>query len=168
MSSIVEAVSAIDPETPEISTYRPKKDGWEWGYRTLRTPLKPNCCFTSVSVRLHADHQAKERLEQNLSHRTATQPKLPSAGCIFKNPSTGDSAGMLLERAGLKGLAVGGAAISQQHANFFVKSGRTATPADFLRLIILARDAVWKQSSVLLELEVNIIQNGRVLTTADL
>ena len=168
MSSIVEDVSAIDPETLEISTYRPKEDGWEWGYRTLQTPLKPSSCFTSVSVRLHADKLAKQRLERNLSYRTETQPKLPSAGCIFRNPSTGDGAGVLLERAGLKGVAVGGAAVSLQHANFFVNSGRAATPADFLQLIILARDAVWKQSSVLLELEVKIIQHGRILTSADL
>jgi hypothetical protein len=61
-----------------------------------------------------------------------------------------------------------GATVSHLHANFFVNARRQAAPDDFLQLIALARDAVWKHASVLLELEVKIIKHGRVLTVEDL
>ena len=68
----------------------------------------------------------------------------------------------------MKGVSVGGACVSEQHANFFVNSTRAALPDDFLNLITLARDAVWKQSAVLLQLEVKVVKQGIVLTSEDL
>ena len=166
MSSVVTEVSIMDSEALGITHHRPKEDGWKWGYRCLELPC-PNGCITEVSISLDADPRAKGRVEDILARRRATQPMLPSAGCIFKNPPTGESAGSLLERAGMKGVSVGGACISGQHANFFVNSTRTADPDDFLRLITLARDAVWKQSAVLLQLEVKVVKQGNVLTSLD-
>ncbi|MBT4867670.1 MAG: UDP-N-acetylmuramate dehydrogenase [Planctomycetaceae bacterium] len=87
--------------------------------------------------------------------KKATQPlSFQSAGCIFKNPR-GISAGALVEQAGLKGMQVGGAEISDRHANFFfTRDGATA--ADVVQLIDAARSKVSEQFGVDLELEIEI------------
>jgi UDP-N-acetylmuramate dehydrogenase len=77
-----------------------------------------------------------------------------SAGCIFKNPP-GVAAGRLLDQAGLKSARVGGAQISERHANFIV-ADRRATARDVLSLIDLARRRVLETSGVQLELEVEV------------
>jgi UDP-N-acetylmuramate dehydrogenase len=74
---------------------------------------------------------------------------------VFKNPSEKVSAGMLIDKAGLKGTAVGGAVVSERHANFIVNRGG-ATASDVLRLIELIRDRVRKEHNVTLELEVEV------------
>jgi UDP-N-acetylmuramate dehydrogenase len=79
----------------------------------------------------------------------------PSAGCVFKNPAEKTSAGALIDKAGLKGTASGGAVVSEKHANFIVNRGG-ATASDVLRLIDIIRDRVQKQFNVTLELEVEI------------
>ena len=87
--------------------------------------------------------------------RKATQPMAhQSAGCIFKNPR-GISAGSLVEQAGLKGEKVGGAEVSDRHANFIVTSAE-ATAADVLALIERIRERVSEQCAVDLELEIGI------------
>ena len=78
-----------------------------------------------------------------------------SAGSIFANPP-GDYAGRLIEAAGLKGRAAGGAEISAQHANFIVNPGG-ATSHDVFALIRLAQDAVWERSRVWLRPEVQLV-----------
>ena len=99
----------------------------------------------------------------SLAHRKLTQPlALPSAGCMFQNPVPGRdvlppglpaSAGALIDRAGLKGLRVGGAEISRVHANFFVNRGG-ATARDIWQLAETARTAVLRQFGVALRDEV--------------
>ena len=84
--------------------------------------------------------------------RHKTQPREPSAGCIFKNPE-GDSAGRLIDAAGLKGERVGGAEVSTVHANFIVNRGN-ATSADIIELIRRVRDRVEKINGIRLEPEV--------------
>lgn len=87
--------------------------------------------------------------------KKATQPlSFQSAGCIFKNPR-GLSAGSLIEQAGLKGTKVGGAEISDRHANFIVTSPGTKSD-DVLELIEKARAAVADQFGVDLETEIEI------------
>jgi len=87
--------------------------------------------------------------------KKATQPlSFQTAGCIFKNPR-GIAAGSLIEQCGLKGTRVGGAEISDRHANFFV-THEGATSADVLTLIDQARRTVADQFGVDLELEIEI------------
>jgi len=87
--------------------------------------------------------------------KKASQPLgFQSAGCIFKN-TRGLSAGLLIEQTGLKGTKVGGAEVSERHANFIVaNSGCTAR--DVLRLIDLVRSRVAERFGVELELEIKI------------
>lgn len=77
-------------------------------------------------------------------------------GCIFKNPP-GEFAGKLIEGAGLKGLQVGGAVISEKHANFILNEGG-ATAADVHALVNLAKNAVFSQYGVELEEEIRYIR----------
>ncbi len=79
-----------------------------------------------------------------------------SGGCFFRNPTEGKSAGQLIEEAGLKGLSVGDAQISEVHANFVVNNGK-ADAADIMDLIGIVRREVEKKSSVVLEPEVKLI-----------
>ena len=91
-----------------------------------------------------------------LARRNATQPlRLPSCGSVFRNPP-GDHAGRLIESAGLKGSRIGGAVVSEKHANFIVNDG-DATAADVEQLIERVRTEVEKASGVRLELEVRVV-----------
>jgi UDP-N-acetylmuramate--alanine ligase len=84
--------------------------------------------------------------------RHESQPREPSAGCIFKNPP-GESAGRLIEESGMKGARVGGAEVSRVHANFMVNCGG-ATSEDVLELVRKVRAAVRQAKGVDLEPEV--------------
>ncbi len=103
----------------------------------------------------------REMARQSLAYRKRTQPlETPSAGCIFQNPDRDvvpadipASAGALVDRAGLKGHAIGGARVSTAHANFIVNEGR-ATAADIRRLIDVCRLRVQERFGVTLLEEV--------------
>tara|TARA_B100001179_G_scaffold155177_1_gene113270 strand:+ start:646 stop:927 length:282 start_codon:yes stop_codon:yes gene_type:complete len=82
----------------------------------------------------------------------------PSCGSVFKNPP-GDYAARLMESSGLKGKIRGGAQISPKHANFIVNNGG-ASSADILSLIDTARETVFINHSINLELEVQILQSA--------
>ncbi|HNF90282.1 MAG TPA: UDP-N-acetylmuramate dehydrogenase [Thiobacillaceae bacterium] len=100
--------------------------------------------------------QAREEIKRLLDKRIATQPlELPNAGSVFRNPP-GDFAARLIESCGLKGHRVGGAQISEKHANFIVNTGG-ATAADIEALIHEARTRVAQKSGVELITEVRII-----------
>lgn len=99
--------------------------------------------------------QIVQRAEAFNQKRWASQPAAPSAGCIFKNPET-IPAGKLIDELGLKGTRVGGAAVSQEHANFIVNEG-SATAAEVLGLIELIRDRARTQRGIELETEVEIV-----------
>jgi UDP-N-acetylmuramate dehydrogenase len=77
-----------------------------------------------------------------------------NSGCIFKNPR-GVSAGALIDRAGLKGLQVGGASVSEKHANFII-AGKGCKSRDVMRLIEAVKERVQEQFGVELELEIEI------------
>jgi len=94
--------------------------------------------------------------EEVLAYRKRTQPlQYPSCGSVFANPP-GDSAGRLIEAAGLKGMIIGGASISDQHANWIINLG-DATAADVYSLITLARTRVEAEFGVVLRPEVQLI-----------
>lgn len=92
------------------------------------------------------------QIEDYRKKRHESQPREPSAGCIFKNPP-GNSAGRLIEESGLKGTRIGGAEVSGVHANFVVNTG-DATSGDVLALVRLIRKGVRQAKGVDLEPEV--------------
>jgi UDP-N-acetylmuramate dehydrogenase len=112
---------------------------------------------------LEADFELEEEDPTELTKRMQKQwivkkASLPMAhentGCIFKNPR-GMSAGMLIDQCGLKGERVGGAEVSQRHANFFI-ARPGATTKDVLQLIDLVRNRVIERMGVELETEIEI------------
>lgn len=95
------------------------------------------------------------RMQKNWIVKKAAQPMgHQSAGCVFRNPR-GASAGELVEEAGLKGTRIGGAVVSDRHANFIVAEPE-CTSQDVIRLIDLIRDQVYDRLGVELELELEI------------
>jgi UDP-N-acetylenolpyruvoylglucosamine reductase len=106
--------------------------------------LQPAASAAATDIRRQIEVYQKKRLE--------SQPREPSAGCIFKNPP-GGSAGRIIDEVGLKGERVGDAEVSTVHANFIVNRG-TATSADIIRLVREIRARVKQARGIDLEPEV--------------
>ena len=106
---------------------------------------------------LKIDYRAnlEKRANEYVAKRKASQPPGATIGSMFKNPD-GDYAGRLIEACGLKGRTIGGAQISEKHANFFVNLGH-AKAQDVKALIDLAHDNVLAKFGVDLQLEVELI-----------
>jgi UDP-N-acetylmuramate dehydrogenase len=98
-----------------------------------------------------------ELCAHNLAERRMRQPlSLASAGSVFKNPSPEQPAGKLLEEAGLKGERLGGAQVSELHANWIVNPEKTAKASDILSLIALCQARVKARSGIELTPEVRM------------
>ncbi|MFH1315764.1 MAG: UDP-N-acetylenolpyruvoylglucosamine reductase, partial [Candidatus Uhrbacteria bacterium] len=96
------------------------------------------------------------KMDECLTLRKRSQPLGSScAGCVFKNPE-GDSAGRLIDEAGLKGERIGGASVSEDHANFILNDG-TATAEQIVQLISLIKMKVRDEYGVQLQEEVRYI-----------
>lgn len=108
------------------------RDELALGYRTSTLPS--GAVITRVRLALApSTPEAVAAAMAEVDAARAGQPKATSAGCAFKNP-VGDSAGRLIDRAGLKGLRVGDAMVAHEHGNFIVNLG-DATAADVLELL---------------------------------
>jgi UDP-N-acetylmuramate dehydrogenase len=100
--------------------------------------------------------ESNQKIKALLSTRLASQPlNLPSAGSTFRNPH-GDYAARLIEASGLKGYQIGGAQVSEKHANFIVNTGK-CTALDIEMLIRHMKDTVLEQQNVALQQEVKVI-----------
>jgi UDP-N-acetylmuramate dehydrogenase len=103
----------------------------------------------------NADVEDVEERENAYMERRAHLPKGKSMGCVFKNP-VGAVAGDLIEKSGLKGLRVGGAVVSEKHANFIIND-KSASARDIVALITLIKNAVYAQYGVKLEEEIRYL-----------
>jgi UDP-N-acetylmuramate dehydrogenase len=125
-------------------------------YRGLELPEGSVICAADFEATRDDPKQVKARMTAILTKRKATQPlTLPNAGSVFKNPP-GDYAGRVIEEAGLRGTRLGGAQVSELHANFIVNVA-DARAADILGLIELVRERVREKRGVELETEVRVI-----------
>jgi len=137
----------------------------ELGFGYRHSSLGPLDLVVEARLALTRDDPAtiRQRLDDHRRHRAETQPgALQNAGSTFKNPP-GDSAGRLVEAAGLKGFAVGGAAVSELHANFFVAAD-SATAQDVHDLVFAVRARVRDRFGIELEPEVRFIGDFRSKT----
>jgi UDP-N-acetylenolpyruvoylglucosamine reductase len=131
------------------------------GYRSVRnrdggTLGEP---FTAAWFRFQPGDVAtsRARIKALLARRIATQPlSLPNAGSVFRNPP-GDHAARLIESCGLKAYAIGGARVSDMHANFIVNPSRRARAADIEQLIGHVRSVVQVRTGIVLEPEVRML-----------
>jgi UDP-N-acetylmuramate dehydrogenase len=149
MSDVIETVSVIDPanQSAELAA---RECGF--GYRTSRIRDQR---LVVVSAKLRFDNEIYDPAAL-LARRRITQPiGQASAGCVFRNPP-GESAGALIDRAGLKGFTIGHAQVSEKHANFIVNLGG-ATSAEICKLIDIVRQKVYNTYQVSLDLEVEVV-----------
>ena len=126
-----------------------------YGYRCLQ--LDPNKIIIAANFQLATGSRkeistAMDAYLQN--RREAQQVRFPNAGSFFKNPS-GQPAWKLIDEAGLRGITIGGAQVSEVHTNFLVNRGG-AKAADFLRLAAIVKERVFAASGIQLEEEVRI------------
>lgn len=154
----------------------------QFGYRTSIFKKNSDLLVWSVTLKLKPTkaEEISEMMEDNFKSREAGQPRLPSAGCVFKNlfmddiakanPSLAQfinekgaakgpkiGAGYLIDLRGLKGKVIGGAKISLEHANFIVNTGR-ATAKDVLDLIDFIKKEIKQRFNIELEEEIEIMK----------
>jgi len=132
---------------------------WRTGYRHFSIPGESGF-FLVLEAELSMARAASEAIRADMAdyfgRKKAVQPvAAATCGCAFKNPE-GESAGRLLDKAGFRGVGLGGVAFSELHANFLVNTGG-GRASEALELIALAREAVRTRFGVELELEVKVV-----------
>jgi UDP-N-acetylmuramate dehydrogenase len=151
MADVVHALTLFRGETRQVESV--KADGVGFEYR--HTNISSHDLVLSVTLELPDRPQSEvlERVKEYNRKRRASQPlQEESAGCMFKNPP-GHSAGQMIASLGLNGMRLGGAVVSERHANFIVNRYH-ATAADVLKLMDLVRERIVKASGLELEEEV--------------
>lgn len=156
MSVVVKSVKVLTP-TFEIKTLSNKD--LEYSYRD--SFLKRNKNYIVLSTTFELSYGDKEMMKKQINERRikrqASQPlDMPSAGSVFRNPPN-MYAGELIEKLNLKGYKIGGAEISEKHANFIVNSG-DATGEDVIKLIKMIQEEVKSKYDVNLKLEQIIVE----------
>ena len=129
---------------------------FEVGYRAVKGV--GTACFLSTVLKLSKDasQAGQVKIKKLLARRAASQPtSLPSCGSVFRNPAN-DFAARLIEASGLKGFSIGGAEVSEKHANFIVNTG-AAKAADIEQLIEYVQTEVARKQGVELRTEVCIV-----------
>ena len=155
MAQVLESVAFLDEEG-EVRTLPASECGF--GYRHSVFSNR-KCLILKARFQLkQGDGDAvKARMDELTAQRKAKQPlEYPSAGSMFKRPP-GHFAAALIDQCGLKGLAVGGAQVSEKHAGFVVNRGG-ATCADVLELVRQVKARVLSQTGVELEMEVRVLK----------
>ena len=151
IGNVIEAVHLMDVDGVAFTRLR---GDLVFGYRTTNISSR---VILGAEFKLAEDdpHRILNQVKQIWIYKKNTQPLAgPNAGCIFKNPRQ-VSAGALIDKAGLKGRRVGGAHVSEKHANFIL-TGPDTRATDVLKLIEIIRETVYKRSEVYLELEIEV------------
>lgn len=149
---LVESIKVIDREG-KIKNFT-KKDA-EFGYRSSRFQTSGEVVLSVKLLLKQATQKEIESKVRDILVRKTHHPAGATVGSTFKNPENYHS-GELIEKAGLKGKTVGGAKISEKHANFIINTGN-ATAADVKALIDLMKKRVKEKFNVELEEEVRYI-----------
>jgi UDP-N-acetylmuramate dehydrogenase len=153
---IVHKVVSVDRSG---SIHERERPHYEIAYRHCRLRSGMEEWFVAAWFELKkGDGEAsRARIKELLARRIASQPlQLPNAGSVFRNPP-GDHAARLIESCGLKGLARGGARVSEKHANFIVNPDGAASAADIEGLILEVKKIVLERTGVELVPEVRIV-----------
>jgi UDP-N-acetylmuramate dehydrogenase len=153
---IGELVESVTVYVPGEGLTRLRGDEVDWGYRT--SSLSSEGIIVESVLRVGSGDRARIRaqMDRNFRMRRTTQPVgRACAGSVFKNPPD-DSAGRLIESAGLKGARLGGATVSDVHANFIVNEG-DATASDVLGLVRRVQETVKEIHGVELRPEIRFL-----------
>lgn len=160
IKDIVREISVLDNQG-EIKTLSREK--LEFNYRQLKLPRSHIILSGTFRLKKDDPQAISQRIAEFKQKRVSTQPlSYPNLGSIFKNPQPAHSgavmasAGQLIEETGLKNVRVGGARVSQKHANFIINE-KNATANDVIVLINLIRDKIKEKTGISLETEIKII-----------
>jgi UDP-N-acetylmuramate dehydrogenase len=130
-----------------------KKEDILFGYRSSSLQEEKGA-IVGATFQLIPSLEAQEKAASFHEQRKRTQPqKVLSAGCVFRNPNTNLSAGYLIEKAGLKNFSIGGAKVSEKHANFLIND-KNASSKDFLSLIEHVQKKVFECTGYELQKEI--------------
>jgi UDP-N-acetylmuramate dehydrogenase len=153
IGSAVESVTLMDIQG---NVFEKKKPELIFDYRSVNIRARFILCAQLALAQGDPD-KILRTVKESWIYKKNTQPlNTRNCGCVFKNPPEG-AAGALIDRAGLKGLQIGGAVVSEKHANFIVaKDG--CTSRDVLRLIDAIKQRVRERFDVELQLELEIWQ----------
>ena len=156
---IVESIETIDAQG---KIHKRTVEDFNISYRHVekknKTASEAEEWFVSAVVKLAVGNKEEslQKIKNHLNRRGATQPtQQPNAGSVFRNPE-GDYAARLIESCGLKDFCIGGACVSEKHANFIINTG-TATAKDITALIKTVHEKVLQQHGVDLIREVQIV-----------
>jgi UDP-N-acetylmuramate dehydrogenase len=150
---LVRQVTTID-RLGEI--HRRIPDEYDVGYRSVRGPGEEWFVSCELELEIGDGAESRNKIRGLLARRSETQPtQLPSCGSVFRNP-VGDFSARLIEASGLKGHTIGGAQVSEKHANFIVNTGN-ASAADIEALLMHVKAEVFRRHGVELMPEVKIV-----------
>jgi UDP-N-acetylmuramate dehydrogenase len=153
ISHCVTGIVVVDPEGGERHLPRAEL---RFGYRRFDLPADHVVTHVDFALAVGQPEVIRAVMAEAKRKRDKKQPLgFPNAGSVFRNPP-GEFAGKLIEAAGLKGRRVGGAMISEQHANFIVNCGG-ATAADVKRLMDDVADTVWQARAIRLVPEIKLV-----------
>lgn len=153
MGTVVDSVVLIDPGE---GIHRVSASDIRWDYRS--TSILDDAVIAECEISMEESDLIliRGRMEANMARRKKSQPLgLPSCGSVFKNPE-GASAAKMIDEAGLKGRRVGGACVSEVHANFIVNTGG-ATAEDVRQLMDIVGSEVEKAYGIKLQPEVRFL-----------
>ena len=156
MGYIVTSVKVLTPEYTIKTLYNKDLD---FHYRTSFLQKNPLyiCLEATITLIKGNTDDMMEIINERKRRRMESQPlEYPSAGSVFRNPD-GDFAGRLIEELGYKGKCLGGAKVSEKHANFIINNGN-ATGEDIKKLITEIRNDVKKKYNVELKVEQEFVE----------
>ena len=156
MSDVVIRVECLDTRTGELFALCPEE--LEFSYRHSVFTSHPEYAVLSVMIRLSHGKREEiyEKMRDFITRRRDKQPlEYPSAGSTFKR-CEGHFTAQLIDEAGLKGLSVGGAQVSEKHAGFVINRGG-ATSADVLSLIDKVKEEIYSRHGLNIECEVEYL-----------
>ena len=151
MGYITKSIKVLTPDLKVVTMYNKEL---EFHYRTSFLKTHPNyICLEAKIVLSKGKKDAIEKvIKDRLERRLSSQPlEYPSAGSVFRNPD-GDYAGRLIEELGYKGKSIGGAKVSEKHANFIINTGN-AKGEDIKKLITNIQKDVKEKYGITLKIE---------------
>ena len=152
MADVIDMVEVLNPETLEVEILSAAR--LEFGYRA--SSIDGILLAVSLTLTPGSRLEIEAAVRDAISRKKKSQPvSEASAGCFFKNPSPENPAGKLIEAAGLKGLTVNDAKVSECHANYLVNTGN-ASCSDMLELKKKVEQAVMNKFQIKLETEVRV------------
>ncbi len=162
ISDFVKSIEVLvfnrENKTTTVRTMSVEEMHFEYRGSDVKTHRRSIILSATLQLTQGNPASAKDTIENHMDARSKAQPlAYPSAGCVFKNPP-GQSAGKLIQDAGLNGTRIGGMMISEKHGNFILNNDE-GTFKDYIQLVELAKKTVKETFSIELELEHIIINN---------